>query len=230
MFSNFRNDTRKIWNEINKLKNTFKKNDLNSIFYDNEILNQPPDIAETFNKFYTNIATDMDRDLPPSNTNPIDFLQGDFPQSILVAPVCPQDLSPVIVNLKNKKGSSHEIPVSLIKSNKEMLSIPLSLLFNQSIATGKFPKCLKHATVIPIYKKGPKDDVGNYRPISMLNTISKIFESLMKKSLVHYLESKSILSPEQFGFRQGLSTFDALNSYIQDIYNNLDKQNSLLRI
>ena len=230
LFSNFRNDTRKIWNAINKLKSNFKENDLNSISYNNRILNRPPEIAEAFNEFYTNIAPNMERDLPASDINPIDFLQGDYPQSMLVPPVSPHDVSLVINKLKNKKGSLHEIPVSLIKSNKHILAVPLSLLFNQSITEGKFPQCLKHATVIPIYKKGPKDDIGNYRPISMLSVTSKIFESLMKNSFVRYLEAKSILNSEQYGFRQGLSTFDALNSYAQEIYNNLDKQSSLLSI
>ncbi len=232
LFSNFKNDTRKIWNAINKLKlkTNLKKNDINSISYKNKTLHQPLEMAEAFNEYYTNIAPDMERNLPSSDINPIDFLQGDYPQSILLPPVSPQDVSVVINKLKNKKGNLHEMPVSLIKSNKEILAIPLSLLFNQSITEGKFPQCLKHATVIPIYKKGPRDDVGNYRPISMLSTTSKIFESLMKKNLVHYLETKSILNSEQYGFRQGLSTFDALNTYTQEIYNNLDKQNSLLSI
>lgn len=74
-------------------------------------------------------------------------------------------------------------------------------MFNQSIEQGIFPQPLKHATVIPIYKNGPKDKLGNYRPISLLSIISKIFEKLMKKFLLNILESKSIITPEQFGFR-----------------------------
>lgn len=70
------------------------------------------------------------------------------------------------------------------------------MLFNQSIATGKFPQCLKHAITTPIYEKGPKDDIENYRPISVLSTTSKFFESLMKKdhlciTLRHNLSSAS---------------------------------------
>ena len=230
LFSKFKNDTRKIWNAINKLRNNYKMTDLNAIYYKNEILSEPHDIAAAFNEYFTDIASKLDDNLPPSEINPLNFLRGDFPHSMMVLPICPRDASLVISKLKDKKASPREIPTSLIKSNKDLLAVPLSMLFNESIATGKFPQRLKHAIVTPIYKKGTKDDVGNYRPISMLSTTSKIFESLMKNSLVYYLESKSILSPEQFGFRQGLSTFDALNSFMQDVYNNLDKQNSLLSI
>lgn len=106
----------------------------------------------------------------------------------------------------------------------------MSILFNQSIQYGKFPQCFKHATVIPLYKKGTKTDIGNYRPISLLNVFSKIFEKLMKKFLVNFFENKSVISPAQFGFRRGLSTFNALHSFTEEIYAALDSQLSLLSI
>ena len=230
LFSNFRNDTRKLWNEINKLKNVHKKIDINNILYNNKSLKCPIEIAEAFNEFYTNVASNLDEGLPPSAHNPLNFLHGNYRHSMFVPPASPSDVSLIISKLKNKKGNIHEIPVSLIKFNRDILSPPLSFLINQSINTGKFPQVLKHATVIPIYKKGPQNEIGNYRPISILNVISKIFESFMKINLVQYLDSKFIINQNQFGFRQGLSTFDMLNSFTQDIYNSLDKQNSLLSI
>ena len=147
-----------------------------------------------------------------------------------VHPVLPRDVAAVITSLKNKKCHSREISVSLLKSNKEQIAIPLSLLFNQSIEKGTFPQCLKHATVIPIYKSGPKDNITNYRPISLLSTYSKIFEKLMKRNLLNFLISKSILSKEQFGFRQGLNTFSALSSFTHKIYSSLDTQHTMLTI
>lgn len=71
---------------------------------------------------------------------------------------------------------------------------------------------MKHATVITIHKKGPTTELSNYLPISLLNIYCKIFEKLMKTFVVQYLETKEILNPSQFGFRSGLSTFDALKS------------------
>lgn len=120
--------------------------------------------------------------------------------------------------------------MAIIKSNNEEISKPVSILFNQSVENGVFPNCLKHATVIPIYKHGSKDSIGNYRPISLLSTFSKIFEKLMKKHLLNFIEKKSILCPQQFGFRKGLSTFDALHEFSSKIYENLVAQNSLLSI
>ena len=80
------------------------------------------------------------------------------------------------------------------------------------------------------YPVRDKQDPGNYRPISLLSTFSKIFESLMKKSLTNYLETNSILSTNQFGFRKGKSTFDSLNILTGDLYSALDNHQSAVLI
>ena len=147
-----------------------------------------------------------------------------------VHPVIHSDVTSVIKSLKNKKSNANEIPVSIIKDNCEHIAIPLSIIFNQSIGKGIFPQPLKHATVIPIYKNGPKNILGNYRPISLLSTFLKIFEKLMKKSLLNFLESRFIITPEQFDFRQSLSTFHPLKILSENIYSALDSQHSLLGI
>ena len=88
-----------------------------------------------------------------------------------------------------------------------------------------FPQCLKHASVIPIYKKGPKDIISNYRPISLLNVYSKIFEKIMKFNLSKFLVSKTIVAPYQYAFRQGISTYNALTSFSETIYTTLNSNN-----
>ena len=149
---------------------------------------------------------------------------------MVVLPAHPLDVIRIINSLKNKKSNTQEISTSIIKDNKEQLAVPLSILYNQSIDRGEFPQCLKHATVIPIHKKGPRDVISNYRPISLLSTFSKIFEKLMKNSLLNFLESKNILDHRQFGFRAGRNTFTALKTFTEEIYNSLDSKHSLLSI
>ena len=207
VFTNFKNDTKKIWNAVNQLRNNHKKSYINYMSLNNKILRKPSEISEAFNEYYTNIAPKLDQNIPPATSNPLNFLRGNYPASMSVPPVLPQDVTNIIKSLKNKKGNLNEIPVSLIKANSEQLAIPLSLLFNHSVQKGVFPRCLKHATVIPIHKTGTKDNITNYRPISLLNVFSKVFEKLMKKSLTSYIESKSILKTEQHGFRQNMSNF-----------------------
>lgn len=136
-----------------------------------------------------------------------------------VPTIYPQDVINVINSLHNKKGNTHETPIFPIKTNMHQIAIPLSILFNQSIANSKFPHCLKHFTVIPIHKRGPKDSVGNHGPTFLINVYLNFFEKIMKRFLCHFLKSVlSIFKPEQFGFRQILSTFDALSFLTEDIY------------
>ena len=132
---------------------------------------------------------------------------------MLLPTVTIQDTKEVIKLLKNKNSGIYEIAASVIKLSQEQITYPLTKLFNQSVATGTFPAKLKEAKITPILKSGSGDNPKNYRPISNLVIFSKIFELLMKKHLMHYLESKNILNPNQFGFRRNRSTFQALNLF-----------------
>ena len=149
IFTNYKNDIRRIWNAINQLKNNHKISTLNRINVNNKVITNPSEIAESFNEYFVNIAHKLDDQIPPSTISPCAFLQGDYPSSMMVPFTIPQDVASVIKQMKNKKGNTHEIPVSLMKANNEEISIPLSMLFNQSVENSVFPNCLKHATVIP---------------------------------------------------------------------------------
>ncbi len=86
----------------------------NSLAYNNKILINPTEMVEDFNNYYVSIATSLDGSIPPSNTNPVSFLKGDFPSSMTVPPVLSQDLSDIIGSLKNKSSHLQDILVSLI--------------------------------------------------------------------------------------------------------------------
>jgi len=87
----------------------------------------------------------------------------------------------------------------------------LTDIFNNCVQNGIFPDKLKLAKVIPIFNSGAKDIASNYRPISILSHFSKIFEKLMHKNLVSFLDTNNIIAKHQFGFRSGLFTFLVLN-------------------
>ena len=84
-------------------------------------------------------------------------------------PLCTAtDTINVIKSLKNTGNPVNGITASIIKENRVQFAAPLTQLFNTLIAKGVFPDSLKYALVTPIYKKGPKEDIANYRPISVL--------------------------------------------------------------
>ena len=105
----------------------------------------------------------------------------------------------------------------MLKSVRELIVGPLTKIFNECVNVGYFPDALKLACVTPIFKKGDVNDPSNYRPISILPVVSKVFERLLKDQLVAFIEGKNILSLNQFGFRTGKSTGAAISEFIEKI-------------
>ena len=109
------------------------------------------------------------------------------------------------------------------KKIKNIFSIWLSQLANLSFETGIFSDVLKIAKVNPLHKKESKIDHHNYRPISLLSVISKIFEKLIYKRIYFYLDQKRLIYSKQFGFRANYSTNHAIISLTEHIRELLDK-------
>ena len=104
-----------------------------------------------------------------------------------------------------------------------MLIKPLTLIINQSISTGIFPNKLKLAKIIPVYKKDYVHDIQNYRPISLLPSVSKIFEKAVYDQLVAYLNTNNYLCNNQYGFRAEHSTEHAILELIDRVTLALDR-------
>ena len=81
---------------------------------------------------------------------------------------------------------------------------------------------MKIARVTPVFKKSDKQNCNNYRPISILSAISKIVEKILSYQIIDFLETNSILSASQFGFRKGKNTTGAINELMEQLYNNFN--------
>ena len=99
------------------------------------------------------------------------------------------------------------------------------MLINKSFASGIFPDCLKLARITPLYKSGDREDFTNYRPVSILDIISKIYEKAFYCRLEDFLNSNEILTDVQFGFRRGFSTSQAIQKLLGEVYRDLDDNN-----
>ena len=97
------------------------------------------------------------------------------------------------------------------------MSLVISSLFNMCISSGCFPDVLKIAKVTPIFKKGAKTEISNYRPISILKNIGKIFESLIHSRLKSFFESLNLFSKNQFGYRKERNTEMAALKFIERV-------------
>ena len=120
--------------------------------------------------------------------------------------------------LKIKKSTGLDnIPAKLLKDSAKYIANPLCFLINLSLKTGTFPTKWKSAKVLAIYKSGSQSDLGNYRPISILPTLSKIIEKIVHEQMSDYLQKNDLLSSSQFGFRTKRSTELAVTLFTDDI-------------
>lgn len=101
-------------------------------------------------------------------------------------------------------------------------------MINLCFTTGYFPDVLKNAHVRALYKKGEKDHEENYRPISLLSNVSKIFEKIISSRFIEFFERHSLLSDRQNGYRKGKSTIRAIYQALEKILNSLNNNNKTL--
>ena len=112
------------------------------------------------------------------------------------------DILKIINKMDNKSSSGYDMfSNKIIKAIKNEISKPLTLIINQMFESGIFPDSLRIAKIIPLYKKGNINSITNYRPISLLPTLSKVFERVIFNQLYLYLDHNNLLSEEQYGFR-----------------------------
>ena len=183
-----------------------------------------PDLSkDQFNSFFTSVGTELTKHLNNSLPN----LEIDKPSSqFSFSKIDPKLVYNFIFKLPSKcTMDALDFDNCLLKAGLQVICPILVYIFNLSISTGIVPKDWKSALVTPIYKgTGPKNDPSNYRPISVLPTISKIFESVVKVQICDYLESNSLISSKQYAYLKGRSTQTALHSVVDLLAHQTDKR------
>lgn len=111
---------------------------------------------------------------------------------------------------KSKATGLDKISARLIRECADLICVPICDIFNQSISQGTFPDDWKYARITPLYKQGDRGDANNYRPISVIPIMAKVFERIVYEQLYAYLEEHDILCQNQSGFCANHSTVTAL--------------------
>ena len=115
--------------------------------------------------------------IPPTKKTFTDYLKKPNSEKFIIAPPTSDEISNLIQNLKSSKSAGpYSVPIKIKKISREIISLPLSQLINDSISKALFPNICKLAQVIPIFKINSRLLCTNYTPISLLSNISKIFE------------------------------------------------------
>lgn len=112
----------------------------------------------------------------------------------------------------------------MLKLCAEFISAPLSYILNLSFLEGCFPKKLKIAVVKPLFKKGDDKDINNYRPITIIPILSKVFERVIYNRLNKFIDKYNILTTQQFGFRKNRSTTLACYNLVKEVTECIDNK------
>lgn len=181
---------------------------------------------ELINEYFSKIGKQLADAVSAStnlNSNMVKFDTISSPNSMVLLPPDEAEVELLINNLKNNCATGWDsIPVKLLKEARHIIVPPLTKLFDACVVQGIFPRVFKRSLITPVHKSGTRNDVTNYRPISVLTSLSKVFEKMLNKRLINFLEYNDILSSCQFGFRAGKSTEDAVNQLIDYVTDQLD--------
>lgn len=227
LFSSTKNDLKTTWKHINNLLNKNAKPEAypDSFLIHGNIIKDEKIIADAFNNFFVSLGLNLASSIKsPLNSTIFDYLKQHTSSSFCFQTVDEDKVSKSIDSLEPKASCGFDgISSSLLKKIKVPLIEPLTLIINQCIVSAIFPDKLKHAKVIPIFKKGNREHLENYRPISLLPVISKILEHILHEQLFEYLSINKLLYDHQYGFRTNHSTEFAMMELHHSLLKLMDK-------
>lgn len=226
LFMNFSSDMKRTWQSINKVlgRSQTKSDYPESFKIDNRLVSDKQEIANCFNDFFTNIGKNLaDSIQPPSGIDYKSFLKHKTKLSFSFKTITENDVLEIIDSLQAKSSHGYDfLSTKLLKRIKELIVPPLTIIINQSLTSGIFPDNLKIAKITPIYKKGDNTTIDNYRPISLLPAISKVFEKAIHIQVMKYLTDNNLFYSSQFGFRPGHSTELAAIEFVDRVLTYMD--------
>ena len=231
-FEEHKSNLKKTWQLINDVMGRDKRDTTSDLFIINqEEITDPKLIADHFNEFFVNIASASDNNEFEENGFKTYLNAQHSYDEFHFDLINNQHTTSIISHIKTKYSYGYdEISSALLKIIMIEISPSLTLIINQCLTTGIFPDNLKIAKIIPIYKKGNSKLIDNYRPISLLPTISRIFETAIYSQLYEYFELHHIITDSQYGFRKSHSTIFTATELIDRLTNKLDNKKTPFNI
>ncbi len=203
------------------------KSSIEVINHNGQGLTNKDDIAKAFKSHFETCALKLAENLPQGQDTSQIIPTGNawsFKHTTVV------ELLEIIRSLKTKNSAGYDgLSNRMLKKEAYRFAVLLKPLINSSLDEGKFPDCLKTANIIPIFKKGDKCNLNNYRPIALLPVLSKVFEKVLNKQITKVIEPKFI-DDNQFGFRRGYSTEDAALKFVNQIQKDLSLKKHVVTV
>ena len=182
----FKTHTKKLWKLINEIagKHNDKSNLVEYLKIDDLHVYNAKEISNSFAKYFSEVGKNFAERIPTPSKSITEYLRlmESNTKSIFLSPTDENEIKKIATELLNKNSSGHDqISNVLLKEIIGHIVEPLSHIFNQSILSGEFPQSMKLADVVQLYKNNEHYLESNYRPISLLTTISKILEKIIYK-------------------------------------------------
>ena len=221
-YKEFKQDSHKLWRLIHSILNkTSRKGDcIKAINKDGVPRYDPATITDELCKHFSSIGETFANNIPPSSKEISTYLDRipQYKQSIFLDPTSITEITEIINELIPKNSSGYDnLSNKLIKKLLPSLVEPLTIIFNKSLSEGVFPEAMKRADVVLLYKAKDHYETDNYRPISLLLTISKILEKIMYKRTYGFLELSGQIYKSQYGFRTAHSCENAISELVSEI-------------
>ena len=223
------NNPKQAWKTGNKILNRKQEcgSEINCINSQSGQITSSNELAESFNNYFTKIGPNIANTIENSDVNFMDYLNVTIKtknvfksQVISVTKVVSLLRS---LNLCRSTGID-KIPAKIIPIAAPVIAESLTKIFNTAICSETVPFDWKVARIISLHKSGPRNLIfNNYRPVSILSVISKVFEKLQCEQLYDYFISNNLLSDLQFGFRQFHSTVSTLLDSTNEWFINMDR-------
>ena len=210
------------WNILKHFLNRSKVPRIPPLFHNNTFITNCKLKAEIFNDYFSSQCTPFHND---SNLPPFTKLTNEKIETLTISD---DEIKLLLKNIDITKSTGPDnISATMLKMCGDTLVQPIRIIFLNIVKTGIYPSQWKKANVTPVHKKNDKQLVDNYRPISLLPILSKIFERIIFKNLYNHLISNHLISKNQSGFRPGDSCTNQLLFLINEIHKAFDDNNCL---
>jgi len=209
-----KNDTKKTWKILKEIigkKKNSNHSSLPSVFtQDKQVYCDEFDIVQGFNKYFSTVGSNLASSIPQTN-NSFESYICKSQYSISHSDLSESEFETAFSEINFDKAPGYDgFNGKVIKTVINVIKPQLFHIFQCSLKPGVFPDALKKAKVIPLFKKGNRENFSNYRPISVLPLFSKVLERIVYNRVMSYLTDKKLLFPSQYGFQKGSSTESAM--------------------
>ena len=218
----FKQNSKKLWAMINRVisKSNHKSESVDRIKVGSTYKTDAKSITTSFCNHFANVGKNYAEKIGKSNKRIENYLRNIEinKHSVFLTPVTENDLLRLINALPNKLSSGFDnINNVLLKQLSSSLLKPMTICVNKSLLEGLFPNIMKLADVYPLFKSKDKSDTNNYRPISLLLTLSKLLEKVVYEKVYQFLTDTNQIYSSQYGFRSRHSRENAIGELLSAV-------------